>query len=59
LYEYLTSEDTTPGFTCEIPWNFTRFLVNRQGQVVARFEPRTKPDSEEVVEAGEKALKER
>lgn len=57
LYEYLTSEDTNPGFAGEIPWNFTKFLVNRQGRVVARFEPRTKPDSGEVVEAIEKALK--
>ena len=56
LYQYLTSEDTNPGFAGEISWNFTKFLVNRQGRVAARFEPRTKPDSEEVVEAVEKAL---
>jgi glutathione peroxidase len=56
LYEYLTSEQTNPGFSGEIPWNFTKFLVGRQGKVVARFEPRTKPDDEAVVSAIEKEL---
>ena len=58
LYQYLTSKDTNPGFDGEISWNFTKFLVNRHGRVVARFEPRTKPDSEEVTEAVEGAIKE-
>jgi len=58
LYQYLTSGDTNPGFAGETSWNFAKFPVNRQGRVVARFEPRTKPDSEEVVEAVEKALEE-
>ncbi len=30
-------------------WNFTKFLVDRKGNVVARFEPKTKPDAREVV----------
>jgi glutathione peroxidase len=34
----------------EPAWNFTKFVVDRQGDVVARFEPRTKPDDEKVVE---------
>ena len=58
LYQYLTSGETNPGFDSEIPWNFTKFLVNRQGKVVARFQPRTKPESGEIIEAVEKALKE-
>jgi len=57
LYQYLTSGETNLGFDGEIPWNFTKFLVNRQGKVVARFQPRTKPDSGEMLEAVEKALK--
>jgi len=56
LYKYLTSAQTNPGFDGEIPWNFTKFLVNRQGKIVARFEPRIKPDDEAVVKALEKAL---
>jgi len=50
LYQYLTQ---TGG---EIPWNFTKFLVGRDGKVIARFEPKTTPDSPEVAAAIEKAL---
>ncbi|MFH1069706.1 MAG: glutathione peroxidase, partial [Candidatus Glassbacteria bacterium] len=56
LYSYLTSEQTNPGFSGEIPWNFTKFLVNREGKVVARFEPKTTPESDEVVGAIELEL---
>lgn len=34
----------------EPSWNFTKFIVNRDGNVVARFEPRTSPDDQKVVE---------
>jgi glutathione peroxidase len=37
--------------------NFTRFLVDRNGNVIARFEPKVKPDDPEVTAAIEKALK--
>ena len=56
LYSYLTSEETNPGFSGEIGWNFTKFLVDRSGKVVARFEPITRPDDEAVVAAIEKQL---
>ncbi|TWT38011.1 Hydroperoxy fatty acid reductase gpx2 [Posidoniimonas corsicana] len=56
LYKYLTSEKTNPKFAGEIGWNFTKFLFNRDGEVVARFDSRVKPESPEVVEAIEKAL---
>jgi glutathione peroxidase len=59
LYSYLTSRKTNPGFEGEIPWNFTKFLVNRQGKVVARFQPEQKPDDPEVVQAIEKAIAEK
>ena len=58
LYRYLTSEETNPGFAGEIPWNFTKFLVNRQGKVVARFLPENKPVDEVVLKAIEQALAE-
>jgi glutathione peroxidase len=58
LYQELTSKDENGDFGGEIQWNFTKFLVNKTGEVVARFEPRTKPDAPEVVEAIEKALSE-
>jgi glutathione peroxidase len=52
LYKYLT--DATSG---EIKWNFTKFLVDGDGKVIARFEPKVAPDSPELVGAVEKALK--
>ena len=56
LYGFLAGEDTNPDFGGEIQWNFTKFLVGREGQVIARFEPKTTPDSPEVIAAIENAL---
>ena len=55
LYQYLTTT-ALPSSAGEIKWNFTKFLVDRSGKVVARFEPNVTPDSPEVVSAVEKAL---
>jgi glutathione peroxidase len=44
LYEYLTGKETNPKFAGEIKWNFTKFLVGRDGQVVNRFEPKVTPE---------------
>jgi glutathione peroxidase len=49
LYKYLTSPKTNPDLGGEISWNFEKFLFNRQGELVARFKPRVKPDADEVV----------
>jgi glutathione peroxidase len=56
LYKYLTSKDTNGKFAGDISWNFEKFLVGRDGQVKARFSPRTKPDADEVVKAVEAEL---
>ena len=56
LYQFLTNKDTNPSFGGDIKWNFTKFLVSRDGKILARFEPAVKPDSPEVVSAIEKAL---
>ena len=56
LYAYLTKE-TGPGISGEIKWNFTKFLVDRNGNVVQRFEPAVTPDSKDVTGAIEKQLK--
>jgi glutathione peroxidase len=56
LYRFLTGKDTNPKFGGEIPWNFTKFLVDRQGNVIARFEPKDAPESENVTRAIESAL---
>jgi glutathione peroxidase len=58
LFKYLTSRETNPKFAGEIPWNFTKFLVNRKGEVIARFSPKDAPESEKVVKAIETALAE-
>ena len=51
LYRFLTA---TGG---EIQWNFTKFLVDKNGKVVARFEPKVTPESPDVAAAIEKALR--
>lgn len=56
LYTYLTDKSTDPKFSGDIKWNFTKFLFDRDGNPVARFEPDVKPDSPEAVAAIEKAL---
>lgn len=56
LYKYLTTESPKPG---EVKWNFAKFLVGRNGQVVDRFEPKMKPDDPKMVSAIEKALAEK
>ena len=56
LYKFLTSEATNPGFSGRINWNFEKFLIGRDGKVVARFKPPVEPDSEEVVKAVEAEL---
>ncbi len=58
LYQFLTSKETNAKFAGDIPWNFTKFLVNRKGEVIARFEPKDKPESEKVTKAIESALAE-
>ncbi len=52
LYQYLTS--TTGG---EVKWNFTKFLVGKDGKPVQRFESGVSPDSPELAAAIEKALR--
>lgn len=56
LYQYLTDPSLNPKTGGEIKWNFTKFLFDRNGNIVARFEPDVTPDSPQVVAAIEKAL---
>ena len=58
LYKFLTSKDTNPKFAGDIGWNFTKFLVNRKGEVIARFASGDKPEGEKVTKAIEAALAE-
>ena len=54
LYRYLTEHTSFPG---EIKWNFQKFLIDRQGQVIARYAPKQQPLTPEIVQDIEKALK--
>jgi glutathione peroxidase len=54
LYEALTGKKGA--FPGDVKWNFGKFLVGRDGKPIMRVEPKTLPDSPEVIEAIEKAL---
>jgi glutathione peroxidase len=56
LYQYLTNAATNPKFAGEIKWNFNKFLVDKQGNIAARFDSKDAPESETVMGAIEKAL---
>ena len=56
LYVFLTDKDANPKIGGDIKWNFTKFLFDRKGNPVARFEPATTPDSPEMIAAIESAL---
>ena len=56
LYKFLTNKETNPKFAGDITWNFNKFLVDRKGNVVARFSSKETPESEAVTNAIEKEL---
>ena len=56
FYEYLTGKKTDPAFAGEIKWNFNKFLINRKGEIIARFDSGDAPESEKVTKAIEAAL---
>lgn len=56
LYAELTATEDASGDAGDIQWNFEKFLVAPGGKVVARFRPRTDPESDEVVAAITAAL---
>ena len=56
LYAELTPVADAEGVNGDIRWNFEKFLVDRDGGVVARFHPKTAPDAPEVIAALEALL---
>jgi glutathione peroxidase len=56
LYKRLTSKKTDPEHSGTIMWNFEKFLIGRDGQVVERFKSKIKPDDPEVIKAIETEL---
>ncbi|OXM63727.1 glutathione peroxidase [Amycolatopsis vastitatis] len=56
LYAELTKTADAEGAAGDVQWNFEKFLVGADGEVLARFRPRTEPEDEAVVKAIEAAL---
>jgi len=56
LYRYLTERQTDPRFAGAISWNFNKFLVGRDGTIVARFRTQDEPQGAAVRTALEAAL---
>jgi glutathione peroxidase len=56
LYAFLTSKKTNPDFGGEITWNFNKFLIGRDGKVIARFDSSEEPSGDRVTKAVEGAL---
>lgn len=56
LYAELTKAADADGNAGDIQWNFEKFLVSSDGQVVNRFRPRTEPDAPEVISAIDSVL---
>jgi glutathione peroxidase len=56
LYAFLTDKEANGEFGGPIRWNFTKFLIGRDGKVVARFGSRVKPSSKKMIAAIEAEL---
>jgi glutathione peroxidase len=56
LYKSLTSKESNPSFSGEVGWNFTKFLVGKDGVCAARFDSGVEPNDSKLVTAIEKAL---
>jgi glutathione peroxidase len=58
LFVWLTDKTLHPELGGPVSWNFNKFLIDRNGKLIARFGSRTKPDDPELIKAIEKAVKE-
>jgi glutathione peroxidase len=54
LYQFLTSKSNPTG---DVKWNFGKFLIGKDGKIIARYDSGTKPESSELTSAIEAALK--
>ena len=57
FYTFLTNKESNPGFDGDVTWNFEKFLADKNGKIIARFSPKTKPNDAKLVQAVENALK--
>lgn len=56
LYRWLTGQSSAPAGSGPIQWNFEKFLIGKDGKVLARFAPTVAPDDPELIAAIERAL---
>ena len=56
LYKHLTSLDIKPKGKGQVAWNFEKFVIGKNGEVVARFAPKTEPDDPELIKTIEAEL---
>ncbi|GHT44478.1 glutathione peroxidase [Bacteroidia bacterium] len=49
IYRWLTSKAENGVADAPVTWNFQKFLIDEQGRLVKSFEPKTLPDSDEIV----------
>ena len=56
LYAFLTSKETNPKFHGKIGWNFNKFLIDRKGNIIERFESKNDPMGDRVPRVVEAAL---
>jgi glutathione peroxidase len=56
LYKFLTEKQTAGDFAGEIGWNFNKFIVDRNGNLIARYNSKVKPDDKLVTDEIGKAL---
>ena len=58
LYKFLT-DHPNKGIAGQVVWNFQKYLVGRDGKVIAKYGPRAAPDGKAITSAIEKALEEK
>ena len=56
LYAYLTSKEHNPEFGGKITWNFNKFLIDKNGKIIARYDSKTEPLDKVIVNDLEHAL---
>ena len=56
IYKFLTEKETNPKFHGVITWNFEKFLIGKNGKILARFATKTTPDDPVIINSIEEAL---
>jgi glutathione peroxidase len=49
VYQWLTQKDQNGVLDSKVKWNFQKYLIDENGRLVATFQPKVKPDSEEII----------